>query len=112
MSNIHTTNKETLKFRLKRREGFWIKKVETLTLEGLNQKLEEDFLQTDFLKRVREIHQSQSSLPVCQFSFLMFKILPPFQYMKNCLLSNILILHSLQEASNILVILILKLTCV
>ena len=39
LSNIHTTDKETLKFRLKRREDFWIQKLETLTPKGLNQKL-------------------------------------------------------------------------
>ena len=39
LSNIHTTDKETLKFRLKRREDFWIQKLETLTPKGLNQEL-------------------------------------------------------------------------
>ena len=31
LSNIHTTNKDTLKFQLKPREDFWIKKSERLT---------------------------------------------------------------------------------
>ena len=35
LSNIHTTDKDTLKFRLKRREDFWIKKLEALTPKGL-----------------------------------------------------------------------------
>ena len=39
LSNIDTTDKDTLKFRLKRREDFWIQKLETLTLKGLNQEL-------------------------------------------------------------------------
>ena len=39
LSNIHTTDKKTLQFRLKRREDFWIKKLETLTPKGLNQEL-------------------------------------------------------------------------
>ena len=39
LSNIHTTDKETLKFRLKRREDFWIQKLETPTPKGLNQEL-------------------------------------------------------------------------
>ena len=39
LSNNHTTDKETLKFRLKRREDFWIQKLEMLTPKGLNQKL-------------------------------------------------------------------------
>ena len=39
LNNIHTTDKETLKFRLKRREDFWIQKLETLTPKGLNQEL-------------------------------------------------------------------------
>ena len=39
LSNIHTTDKETLKFRLKRREYFWIQKLEMLTPKGLNQEL-------------------------------------------------------------------------
>ena len=39
LSNIQTTDKETLKFRLKPREDFWIQKLETLTPKGLNQKL-------------------------------------------------------------------------
>ena len=34
--NIHTTDKETLKFWLKRREDFWIQKLEALTPKGLN----------------------------------------------------------------------------
>ena len=37
LSNIHTTDNHTLKFRLKRRKDFWIQKLETLTLKGLNQ---------------------------------------------------------------------------
>ena len=39
LCNIHTTDKDTLKFRLKRRGDFWIQKVETLTPKGLNQEL-------------------------------------------------------------------------
>ena len=39
LSNIHTTDKDTLKFRLKCREDFWIQKLETLTPKGLNQEL-------------------------------------------------------------------------
>ena len=39
LSNIHTTDKDTLKFQLKRREDFWIQKLETLTPKGLNQEL-------------------------------------------------------------------------
>ena len=42
LSNIHTTYKETLKFRLKRREDFWIQKLETLIPNGLNQELNND----------------------------------------------------------------------
>ena len=34
LSNIHTTDKETLTFRLKRREDFWVQKPETLTPKG------------------------------------------------------------------------------
>ena len=37
LSNIHTTDKETLKFRLKRCEDFWIQKLQTLTPKGFNQ---------------------------------------------------------------------------
>ena len=36
LSNIHTTDKDILKFQLKCREDFWIKKLETLTPKGLN----------------------------------------------------------------------------
>ena len=36
LSNIHTTDKDTLKFRLKLREDFWIQKLETLTPKELN----------------------------------------------------------------------------
>ena len=36
LSYIHRTDKETLKFRLKRREDFCIQKRETLTPKGLN----------------------------------------------------------------------------
>ena len=39
LSHIHTTDKDTLKFRLKRREGFWISKYETPTPKGLSQEL-------------------------------------------------------------------------
>ena len=39
LSNIHTTDKNTLKFQLKRREDFWIQKLETLTPKGLNQEI-------------------------------------------------------------------------
>ena len=35
LTNIHTTDKDTLKFRLKCREDFWIQKLETLTPKGL-----------------------------------------------------------------------------
>ena len=34
LSNTHITDKETLKFRLKRREDLWIQKLETLLLKG------------------------------------------------------------------------------
>ena len=37
--NTHTTNKGTLKFRLKRGKEFWIQKLETLTHKRLNQEL-------------------------------------------------------------------------
>ena len=39
LSNIHTTDKNTLKFPLKRHEDFWIQKLETLTPKGHNQEL-------------------------------------------------------------------------
>ena len=39
LSNIHTTNKNTLKFQLKRREDFWIQKLGTLAPKELIQKL-------------------------------------------------------------------------
>ena len=39
LSNIHKTNKDNLKFRLKRREDFWIQKLETLIPKWLNQEL-------------------------------------------------------------------------
>ena len=39
LSNTHTTDKETLKFQLKRREDFWIQKLEMLTPKELNQEL-------------------------------------------------------------------------
>ena len=39
LSNIHITDKDTIKFQLKRREDFWIQKHERLTPEGLNQEL-------------------------------------------------------------------------
>ena len=39
LTNIHTAGKETLKFRLKSREDFWIQKLKTLTPKGLNQEL-------------------------------------------------------------------------
>ena len=39
LSNIDTAVKETLKFQWKRREDFWIQKLETLTPKGLNQEL-------------------------------------------------------------------------
>ena len=35
LSNIHTTDKQTLKSRFKRSEDFWIQKLETLTPKGL-----------------------------------------------------------------------------
>ena len=37
--SIPTASKDTLKFRLKRREDFWIKNLETDTPKGLNQEL-------------------------------------------------------------------------
>ena len=39
LSNIYTTDKKAVKFRLKRRENFWIPKLEMLTPKGLNQEL-------------------------------------------------------------------------
>ena len=39
LSTIHTTDKETLKFPLKRREDLWIQKLETLTPKELNKEL-------------------------------------------------------------------------
>ena len=39
LSNIHTTDKDTLKLRSKCREDFWIQKLETLTPKALNQEL-------------------------------------------------------------------------
>ena len=39
LSNIHTTDKETLKLLLKLREYLWIQKLETLIPKGLNQEL-------------------------------------------------------------------------
>ena len=39
LSNIHTTDKDTLKFRLKHREDFWIQKLEMLTPEELQEEL-------------------------------------------------------------------------
>ena len=33
LSNIHTIDKDALKFRSKRRKDFWIQKLETLTLK-------------------------------------------------------------------------------
>ena len=39
LSNFPTTNKDSLKFQLKRRKHFWIKNLKTLTPEGLNQEL-------------------------------------------------------------------------
>ena len=39
LSNIHKTDKGTLKFQLKRREDFWIQKLRTLTPKVLNQEL-------------------------------------------------------------------------
>ena len=39
LRNINTTPTETLKFRLRERENFWIKKVKTLTPYGLKQEL-------------------------------------------------------------------------
>ena len=65
--------------------------------------------QTDFLKRVREIHRSRSYLSVPLVCFLIFGMLLSFQYLKNCWRSHILVLHALQKASDILVIPILKL---
>ena len=39
LSILHTTDNDTLKFRLKSRKDFWIQKLETLTPNGLNQEL-------------------------------------------------------------------------
>ena len=39
LSNMHTADKETLRFRLTWREDFWIQKLETLTPKGLNKEL-------------------------------------------------------------------------
>ena len=39
LSSIHTTDKDTIKFRSKRRQGFWIQKLETLIPKKPNQKL-------------------------------------------------------------------------
>ena len=39
LSNIHATDKETLKLQLKRCEDFLIQKLETLIPKGLNQEL-------------------------------------------------------------------------
>ena len=39
LRNINTTPTETLKLRLRERENFWIKKLETLTPYALNQEL-------------------------------------------------------------------------
>ena len=39
LRNINTPFTETLKLRLRKREKFWIKKLKTLTLYGLNQEL-------------------------------------------------------------------------
>ena len=40
LSNIHTTDKDTLEFPLKRRKDFWFQKLETLAPKGLNQELD------------------------------------------------------------------------
>ena len=39
LRNINTNTTETPKLRLKERENFWIKKLKTLTPQGLNQEL-------------------------------------------------------------------------
>ena len=39
LSNIHTTVKDILKFRLKGCEDFWIQKLETLTPKGLKPRI-------------------------------------------------------------------------
>ena len=39
LSNIHTTDKEILKYQLKRCEDFWMQKPEVLTQKGLNQEV-------------------------------------------------------------------------
>ena len=39
LGHIHTTDQDTLKFRLKCCEDFWIQKLETPTPKGLNQEL-------------------------------------------------------------------------
>ena len=39
LRNINTPFTETLKLRLRKREKFWIKKLKTFTLYGLNQEL-------------------------------------------------------------------------
>ena len=39
LNNITNTDKNILQIKLKRREGFWILKLDTLTPKGLNQEL-------------------------------------------------------------------------
>ena len=39
INNAINTDKDTIKIRLKRREDFWILKLDALTLKGLNQEL-------------------------------------------------------------------------
>ena len=39
LSNIHTTDKDTLKFRLKCPEDFWLQKLKMVTPKQLNQEL-------------------------------------------------------------------------
>ena len=39
LTEISNVSKDTLRLRLKRREEFWIIKLETLALTGLNQEL-------------------------------------------------------------------------
>ena len=41
LSNIHTTNNDTLKFRLKRCEDFWIKKLKNANPERAKQRIKQ-----------------------------------------------------------------------
>ena len=52
LSNIHKTDKGTLKFQLKRRVDFWIQKLRTLTPKVLNQELNNVI----YINRYKEIY--------------------------------------------------------